>query len=250
MQKNNWIPFQTESSKGEKADLEKKNLPVWRLSHSLWRIKLFTHSKKKGRFLDVTKAPAVSIKFRFFDKYSRAGRTICRWFFVPNLLPQNTEGRVYSRKLSRLRQAILAGGLVTFFLLAFISGRISAKGDWAEFSVKDQLNYRFDDLKLDHRDDFSSETASPLAQPPFKSPTRFFSFLQPSTSIKKGYRLDEFGTSSQTIVTRLNLKKKRHFIIQNTSRVTRKWPRYTPLPFSSEGPSCCRKPFFGRGGSS
>lgn len=38
---------------------------------------------------------------------------------------------IYSRKLSRVRQvATLGGGLATFFLFAFISGRISDKGDW------------------------------------------------------------------------------------------------------------------------
>lgn len=48
------------------------------------------------------------------------------------------EVSIYSRKLSRVRQvAILGGGLATFFLLAFISGRISAKGDWVAFMVKE-----------------------------------------------------------------------------------------------------------------
>lgn len=40
------------------------------------------------------------------------------------------EVRIYSKKLSRVRAAAaLGGGLVTFFLLAFISVRISSKGD-------------------------------------------------------------------------------------------------------------------------
>lgn len=50
------------------------------------------------------------------------------------------EVRIYSKKLSSVRSAaVLGGGLVTFFLLAFMSGRISAKGDCAEVLVKEGL---------------------------------------------------------------------------------------------------------------
>lgn len=125
---------------------------------------------------------------------------------------EGEEVRLYSRKLSRVRQGvILAGGLLTFFLLAFISGRISAKGDWAAFLVKEQLNYWlficcFSRTIRPACD--SIETAESLTHPPFKPPNNFL-----YNSIKQGYRLDEFSTSSQTIVTRLNLKKRERAIL-------------------------------------
>lgn len=61
---------------------------------------------------------------------ARAAQTATApWPLTPH---PGKEISIYSRKLSRVRQvAILGGGLVTFFLLAFISGRISDKGDWS-----------------------------------------------------------------------------------------------------------------------
>lgn len=119
-------------------------------------IKFFTHSKKKMQITRCHQSICCLCKVSFLSfKYSSAGRTTSKWFFVPpqskpasprtlSVHGEGEEVRIYSRKLSRVRQeVVLDWGLVTFFLLAFISGRSSAKGDWAEFLVKERLNYSF-----------------------------------------------------------------------------------------------------------
>lgn len=163
--KNGWLFSRLEAAKGNMETLKHKSLQVcWFVSNTntrvnkIWPVRMQSLRKwvlhtQKGRLPDVTKEATSQWSSFSNVKYSSVGRTTSRLVLCATaeqicfhralwLHGKGEKVRIYSRKLSRVRQgAILGGGLVTFFLLAFISGRMSAKGDWAEFLVQEWLNY-------------------------------------------------------------------------------------------------------------